>query len=499
MSRGSNTDVNIICNINRETGEIKLVSVFRDTYLNIDDKNNYNKINSAYARGGPEQAVKALNKNLDLGIDDFATFNWSAVAQGINLLGGVDIELSENEFSFINSFITETVKETGIYSTQLTHAGMNHLDGVQAVAYGRLRLGDTDFARTERQRIVLAQAFEKAKKADWATLNALIEVVFPNIATSIQVEDLVPILWDIKDFHLGETAGFPMARGDLDVGKIGDCVIPQTLESNVAELHQFLFGEENYQVSSAVAEYSQHISEATGMYNVGKSIGHVPTDGGISAARYRELTGKGKSGVKQAASEAAEAATEAESTTEAVSTDENGTDENGTDVNGTDEFGTDANGTDANGTDAFGTDENGTDENGTDVYGTDENGTNADGETYSPRRPGAGQSTEDLSDPRKSTDDLRDPGKSTEDLIDGPEEDSEPYDPNGGEKPYRPTNHTEGSDKPTYETTEAYGPGAVTTEAPERTVHGGNAERGTSAQTVPGYGGPAEGPVPGGN
>ena len=374
LGKGTNADVNIICNINRDTGEIRLVSVFRDTYLNINDKNSYNKINAAYAQGGPEQAVKALNKNLDLAIDDYATFNWAAVAQAINLLGGVDIELSDNEFSFINAFITEVVENTGIPSVQLTHAGLNHLDGVQAVAYGRLRLGDTDFARTERQRIVLEKAFDKAKSADWATLNAIVELVFPNIATSVQVEELVPLLWDIKDLHFGETAGFPMARGDMDVGKVGDCVIPQTLESNVQELHQFLFDEENYQVSSAVKEYSQHISEATGMYNVGKSIGHVSTDGGISASRYLELTRKNKSSPK--ASEALETAFPAADaeTSEEVSTDENGTDEHGTDVNGTDEHGTDINGTDENGTDVFGTDENGTDENGTDVYGTDENG-----------------------------------------------------------------------------------------------------------------------------
>ena len=159
------------------------------------------------------------------------------------------------------------------------------------------------------------------------------------------------------------------------------------------------------------------------MYNVGKSIGHVSTDGGISASRYLELTRKNKSSTK--ASEAVESAISAADaeTSEEVSTDENGTDEHGTDVNGTDEHGTDINGTDENGTDVFGTDENGTDENGTDVYGTDENGTNADGETYSPRRPGTGP---------WGTGSWGNPNRSTEDLIDGPEEDW--YE----DAPYRP-------------------------------------------------------------
>ena len=120
----------MIANINLETGEIRLVSVFRDSYLNINDKNSYNKINAAYAQGGPEQAVKALNKNLGLNITQYATFNWKAVADAINILGGVDVELSDAEFSWINAFITETVKETGIGSHQLTHAGNVHLDGI---------------------------------------------------------------------------------------------------------------------------------------------------------------------------------------------------------------------------------------------------------------------------------------------------------------------------------------------------------------------------------
>ena len=110
VGKGTNSDVNMICSVNLETGEIRLVSVFRDTYLNVNDKNSYNKINYAYAQGGPEQAVKALNKNLGLNITQYATFNWKAVADAINLLGGIDITISENEFSWINAYITETVE-----------------------------------------------------------------------------------------------------------------------------------------------------------------------------------------------------------------------------------------------------------------------------------------------------------------------------------------------------------------------------------------------------
>ena len=281
VGKGNMSDVIIICNINQETGEIKLVSLFRDTYLNVDDKNGYNKINQAYFVGGPKQAVEALNRNLDLQIQDYMTFNWKAVANAIDVLGGVDIELSKAEFYYINSFITETVKATGIGSHQLTHAGMNHLDGVQAVAYGRLRLMDTDYARTERQRKIIAQAFEKAKKADFQTLYTLIGTVFPQVSTSVWVDDLVSNAKNINKFHLGETTGFPQARGDANMGKKGAVVVPATLESNVIELHKFLFGDESYTPSETVKKISAKISSDTGIYKEGQFVGNVGTGDGV--------------------------------------------------------------------------------------------------------------------------------------------------------------------------------------------------------------------------
>ena len=274
-----NSDVIMIASINKDTGEIRLVSVFRDTYLKVSD-NSYNKINSAYAVGGPQQAVKALNQNLDLDITDYVTFNWKAVATGINILGGVDIELSKAELHYINSYITETVKSTGIGSVQIKGTGMHHLDGVQAVAYARLRYMDNDFARTERQRKVVTQAFEKAKKTDLNTLNGLLGNMLAMVATNLTWQDGLDAIANVNKYHLGENGGFPFARGDANMGKKGACVIPQTLESNVKELHKFLFDDETYEVSATVKQISNKISSDSGMYNEGKYVGHVSTDGG---------------------------------------------------------------------------------------------------------------------------------------------------------------------------------------------------------------------------
>lgn len=271
VGKGNNSDVNILCNIDQGTGEIRLVSVYRDSYLNISDKNTYNKINAAYMQGGPEQVVKALNRNLDIDIDDYATFNWKAVADAINILGGIDVEITKSEFYYINAFISETVKATGVASTQLKSAGMNHLDGVQAVAYGRLRLMDTDYARTERQRKVISLAFEKMKKADWATINNIVQTVFPQVATSIEINDLLKIGRNITRYHLTETTGFPSELKEKKMGRKGACVIPKTLESNVIELHHFLFGDEEYTPTETVRTISQKIVSDTGVHGTKQS------------------------------------------------------------------------------------------------------------------------------------------------------------------------------------------------------------------------------------
>ena len=180
-----------------------------------------------------KRQVEALNRNLDLQIDDFATFNWKAVVDAVNILGGVDVELSKAEFYYINAYITETVEATGVGSYQLKQAGPNHLDGVQAVAYARLRKMDTDFARTERQREIIDLCFQKLKKSDFAVVNNVMEAVFPQILSSVTIDDIIPAARNLTKYTIADTMGFPAARSDANMGKKGACVIPQTLESNV--------------------------------------------------------------------------------------------------------------------------------------------------------------------------------------------------------------------------------------------------------------------------
>lgn len=282
VGRGNRSDVIIICSIEQSSGEIKLVSVYRDTYLDVG-KNSFQKATHAYSYGGPARAVKMLNDSLDLNITDYITFNWKAVATAINILGGVDIDITPAEFKYINSYITETVKGTGIGSVQLKAPGMQHLDGVQAVAYARLRYMDTDYQRTERQRKVVELAFEKAKKADPKTLNDLLGNVLSMVATNLTWQDGLDVINDIGKYKLVDTQGFPFKKDDMTKGTKGFIVVPIDLESNVVQLHSYLFGDENYEASAKVKAYSERISEDTGFYKDGDKVKRVKTNDGYKS------------------------------------------------------------------------------------------------------------------------------------------------------------------------------------------------------------------------
>ena len=266
VGRGANADVQLIVCIDRATGAVKLASVFRDTYLNLAAGSRFAKINEAYADGGPEQAVAALNKNLDLDIEHYATFNWRAVADVITMLGGVDIDITEKEFKYMNAYIHETSIESKVNvknpaAEYIKKPGMQHLDGVQAVAYARLRYMDDDFTRTKRQREVISQVL--------ATLTNVIDTVLPQIAFNVDVGDILELAKGVNKYNIVGSEGFPYDLRTQMMGKKGDCVIPLSLASNVTKLHEYLFGDENYKPSSAVWTFSDKIASDAQSYKNG--------------------------------------------------------------------------------------------------------------------------------------------------------------------------------------------------------------------------------------
>ncbi len=259
-----NSDTIIVVSINKETGEIKMASVYRDTYLDIDD-NKFRKANAAYANGGPKQAIEMLNKNLDLDITDYVSVDFNALVDAIDLLGGIEIdELSPEEAKWLNGYLVETNEVTGHNSGNVS-AGTNvHLDGVQATSYARIRYVGLDYERTNRQRTIITKMFEKAKNCDLLTLNSLMDKLLPQISTSLSPTELLGLAGNVTKYHMGENTGFPFDKESHDVGNMGDMVIPLDLEKNVVQLHQFLYSNETYTPSQTVKELSETIHSNTG-------------------------------------------------------------------------------------------------------------------------------------------------------------------------------------------------------------------------------------------
>ncbi len=260
---GVAAETQIIASINRKTGEIRIASVYGDTYTQINNEGDYDKINQAYFRGGADLALDTLERTLDLNIDDYVSFNWQTVANVINALDGIELKINDEEFRYINSYVTETVRSTGVPSSSITHAGMNHLDGVQAIAYSRLKLmGDNAFSQSERQHKVAFLMMEKAKKTDQETLLTVLDTVMPDISTSIGEKTMFSLIAKIKSYHLGQIIRFPFSKTTVDSGMgTGTCIIPITLETDVIALHQFLYNIEGYQPSAAVQQISAGIEE----------------------------------------------------------------------------------------------------------------------------------------------------------------------------------------------------------------------------------------------
>lgn len=267
MAEGNRTDSIMIASINNDTKEVKIVSVYRDSLLQIRDGSTLTtKVNAAYAYGGPELALKTINANLDLEVTDFVTVNFLALTMAIDDLGGIVVNVKENELPVLNSAIQEQIGVTGIASDGVFSTGDLLLDGTQATAYARIRSTDQgDITRTERQRTVIAKMVAKAKKSDFATVERIIDDVFPNVYTSLDKEELIKLAKSIFDYKMGDTAGFPFEYTPVSHETKGSILVPANLSANVSALHLFLFGTENYTPSSNVQQISNQIANETGV------------------------------------------------------------------------------------------------------------------------------------------------------------------------------------------------------------------------------------------
>ena len=266
LGKGNRSDTIMVASINNDTKDVKIVSVYRDSYLNLaNDK--YRKCNEAYSVGGPEQAVAMLNMNLDLKIDHYMSVDFLAVSEVVDLLGGIEIDVDQYEIEHLNNYTVETANVTGKSTKKLTSTGLQKLDGVQATSYCRIRYtqGD-DFKRTERQREVLETIAAKARTMSASQLDSIVKAVFPMCATNMTVDQLLGFAADALSYEIKGTTGFPFDVVTDSVGSAGSCVIPVDMEKNVVQLHSYLFGAEEYTPSPTVEKISDKIKNDTGVY-----------------------------------------------------------------------------------------------------------------------------------------------------------------------------------------------------------------------------------------
>lgn len=282
LSANTRSDTIIIASINLDTNEVKMVSLLRDTYLNLSN-DSYNKCNAAYAFGGPSQAIQMINMNLDLNVKDYVTIGFTGVTKMVDDIGGVDIDVWDSEIVHLNNYQIsmvgqKVVDEAGIehmvadaYTDYIPvdHAGIQTLNGLQATAYCRIRYVGNDFMRTQRQRTVVTKIVDKAKVTDPTKLANVVKDTLGSVSTSLDVTEILSIAGDVANYQINEESycfPFDDLRGGGMIGAKGSCVVPVSLSDNVTRLHSFLFGVENYEPSATVKECSDKIHADTSPY-----------------------------------------------------------------------------------------------------------------------------------------------------------------------------------------------------------------------------------------
>jgi len=264
----SRTDAIIILSFKKSNGDLRMISVMRDAYLKFeyfDGEMIYDKVTHANVFGGPVNTCAALNRGLDLNIDEYIMFNWKAVSDAVDTLGGITIDVKESEINDLNRWGPETAENVGGTYTKITESGKQTLDGVQATTYCRIRKSSGgDSSRTGRYKKVVSATMKKAMTQP-GKLQVLSEEVFPNIRTNMTQMDILTLMPLAVRMDMQPGISWPK---EYYAGLLSDgisYVVPITLESEVKRLHKKAFDQENYQLSEEAASMNEDIIYSTGI------------------------------------------------------------------------------------------------------------------------------------------------------------------------------------------------------------------------------------------
>lgn len=254
---GNQLAMQMICSVNRADGRVRMLSIYQDSFLQLNNGGTYGKIGEAWLQDGMPGSIRIISGNMDLSIDDYLLFSWTDLAGMIDLLGGIELELTKEEADAVNERTAWAEEAGGLSAETLARTGRFWANGAQTAAY--LYLTDSEPQRILRQQKVLEQVIKQAKQLDSQTLLQTAEDILPRIETSISQEELLEMVRNLENYQIDQMGSFPFSYAEADMGQRGMCRIPNTLESNVSELYEFLYGIENYECSRAVKEISAAI------------------------------------------------------------------------------------------------------------------------------------------------------------------------------------------------------------------------------------------------
>lgn len=274
LSKRTRSDTMIIASIDQDAHTVRLVSVYRDTYLNLGN-DTYSKANAAYAKGGPEQAINMLNMNFDLDITDYVTIGFEGLSEAVDALGGVEIDIAVDEISHLNNYQRSMyINEDGTGELnediiEVYDDGLQTLNGLQATAYCRIRYtAGNDYKRAERQRTVITKLLERASSSSVSKLSKAAMAILPHVETSLSVDEVMRLLASASEYSVAASEGIPFEqnRYPAKVGVDGWCIVPVSLEDNARALHEMLYPGEEYTPSERVSSISRQISENCAPY-----------------------------------------------------------------------------------------------------------------------------------------------------------------------------------------------------------------------------------------
>jgi LCP family protein required for cell wall assembly len=240
------SDSMMILTLDKAHKKIKITSLMRDMLMNNVGSKAQDKLTHAYAYGGPQLSLKVVNENLNMNIKDFVKVDFTHFDKIVDAVGGVDINVSDAEVKVLNGYISEVAKLEKVTPPYLTHGGMQHLNGIQALGYARIRyVGNGDFERTERQRTVLTQVFNKISSMSLPEASTTLDTILADVETSLTKTDILADTSYVlmNNINTMEQFRIPDDKPGYSTNRMinGVFYLDWNREGNIADLHQFIF------------------------------------------------------------------------------------------------------------------------------------------------------------------------------------------------------------------------------------------------------------------